>query len=275
MIAGMTEAEIQLSTARSVSKTEFASPFRTTFLKTMVRCVACFGSILLVGSIYAQSLIVAVSSGQFTTYVEASDGSGTIVSRTTPSASPISDEIDLPIPWAGPTATNHAIASANLFVVSDQTGWGGANAEAVSQLRFSPLADQTQTLDIGIGITGSPDAGTCSAAQVILMDLTANSEVWDYIGNVYPFTSPYPAEIPTGNNIPWNLEYNAADFTIDTSFLASHQYELTMIAASDAGSDDESVQIRLSGLVAVPEPSTTLFLAMCGASFIISRRQRR
>jgi hypothetical protein len=264
MIAGVTQAEIQLSTARSVLKTEFASPFRTTLLNTMVRWGACFGLLLFVGSLYAQSLIVAVSSGQFTTYVEASDGSGTIESRTTPSASPISDEIDLPIPWAGPTATNHAIANAVLFAASVQTGWGSAEAGATSQLLFSPLVDQIQTVGIHISCGG---LSVSDGGSVSLLDLTSNTEFWNYSwGIAY---SP-PA------NFPWDSgPYSTANFNVNTDFLASDQYELTMMTASQAGSDDESAQIQLTGLVAVPEPSTTLFLAMCGASFVISRRQRR
>jgi hypothetical protein len=267
MIAGMTEAEIQLSTARSLSKTEFVSPFRTTFLNTMVRCVACFGSILFVGSIYAQSLIVAVSSGQFTTYVEAV-GSPSItypeISRTTTSASPISDEIDQPYPEYFPNATNHAIASAVLFVASVQTGWGSANASATSQLWFSPLSDQTQTIGIHISCGG---LSVSDGGSVGLLDLTSNTELWNYSWD--------NLDVPA--NFPWDSgePFTTANFNVDTDFLASHQYELTMITASQAGSDDESAQIQLTGLEVVPEPSTTLFLAMCGASFIISRRHRR
>jgi hypothetical protein len=268
MIARVTEAEIQLSTARSASKTEFASPFRTTFLKTMVRCGACFGLLLFVGSIHAQSLIVAVSSAQFTTYVEAEGypvAAYPPISRTTTASSPVYDEIDLPCPEYFPNVTNHALANAGLLVVSAQTGWGVANASATSQLLFSPLSDQTQTVGININFeAGLP----YTDGSISLLDLTSNSELWNYSWNG-PFSAPV--------NFSWDPSFGIglANINVDTDFLASHQYELTMMTGSNAGDDSENVQILLTGLVAVPEPSTALFLAMCGASFIISRHQRR
>jgi hypothetical protein len=242
--------------------------------------LACFMSLLLIARVSAQSLYVTVSSAQYTTFVEvfqatnSGNNAGNIVSRTTTTSSPISDEIDLPI-IAGPGEGDitHAIANAGLFGMSDQTGWGFANAEAVSQICFSPLADQTETLNIQISIDGSPSF-VWTGGQIRLLDLTANSELWNYSWNAGGSGS-VPVEVPLGDNIPWDsLDSSYANFSLDTDFLASDQYELTMIVCSNAGDDSEFAQVQLTGLQVVPEPSTVLLLALCGPTLAILRRRR-
>lgn len=240
--------------------------------------MTCFASLLLIGSVHAQPLYVSASSAQYMTYVEVlqvtntSGDTGNIVSRTTTSPTPISDEIDLPViagQGEGMGIITHAIANANSFTDSDQTGWGFANAEAVSQISFSPLVDQTQNLNISVYALGA-GLGTrnYTAGQITLLDLTLNSELWNYSWNVYgPDWVPVP--VPSGDNIPWDSDGYTANFSFDTDFFASDQYELTMITCSDAGDDSESVQIQLTGLQVVPEPSTAAFLALCGISLAI------
>ena len=90
-------ANVPFPLNRAPSRTKFLSLILATLHKTMVRCVACFGSLLFVGSICAQSLNIAASSAQYTTYVWARDDSGPPISRTTISSSPISDAIVIPI----------------------------------------------------------------------------------------------------------------------------------------------------------------------------------
>jgi hypothetical protein len=88
-----------------------------------------------------------------------------------------------------------------------------------------------------------------------------------------------PIQVSSGNNIPWDSDGSTANFNLATDFRASDQYELTMIVCSNAGDDDESVQIRLTGLQEtglqeIPEPSTGLLLAMSVAALAIYRRCR-
>jgi hypothetical protein len=242
----------------------------------VIMALTCLMPTLFTIQVYAQSLSVSASSAQYTTYVNASGidpYNGNIfpeVSRTNVSATPISDEFAFPNGYIfnGVPATNYAIANAGLFQVSDVTGWGGAAAEAVSELLFSPVADQIQMLGIEMALTGSPDNFESSAGQVVLMDLTANSQLWNYsFVNYWP---GYPVQIPTGDNVPWSGGGPVANFTFDTSFLESHQYELMMIAASQAGGDDEYVQIQLTGLQVVPEPAVLPLFGTCifGAAFL-------
>ena len=243
--------------------------------------LACFMSLLFIGRISAQPLYVTVSSAQYMAYVEvfqattSENNSGNVVSRTTTTSSPISDEIDLPIivgPGAG--GVTHAISNTGLFGMSDQTGWGFANAEAVSQVWFSPLVDQTQTLNIQISAQGATQPQKFTAGQVSLLDLTANSELWNYSWNQGGSVS-VPVEVPSGNKIPWDsLDSSYANFSLDTDFMASDQYELTMIVCSNAGDDSEFAQVQLTGLQVVPEPSIVLLLTLCGTTLAILRRRK-
>ena len=239
--------------------------------------MAYFMSLLFAGNIDAQPLYVTVSSAQYMTYVEGfqetnNEGMGYAVSRTTTSPVPISDELDTTVmlPF-GQTGTNRAIANAGLFEVSDQTGYGKANAEADSQIWFSPVVDRTQTLNIQIYAEGDGNI-SWTAGQISLLDLTANSELWNYSWNGIG-SPPVPVGIPLGNNIPWDLQYpTEANFNLDTDFLASDQYELTIIVCSNAADDFPTARVQLAGLQAVPEPSPAFFLILCGAALAICRR---
>jgi hypothetical protein len=236
--------------------------------------LVCFMSLIFIGSISGQPLYVTVSSAQYMTYVEAKGSPNTTypeIVRTLTSSSPISDEIDQPLLVFGAPSTNYAIANAGLFEVSDQTGWGKANAEAISQIWFSPLGDQTQTLNIQISADGSPSI-VWTAGQISLLDLTANSVLWSYSWNAGGSGS-VPVGVPLGNNIPWDsLDPSYANFSLDTDFFASDQYELTMKVCSNAGDDSEFAQVQLTGLQVVPEPSIVLLLVLCGTTLAIFRR---
>jgi hypothetical protein len=227
----------------------------------LVRWIVSFVLLLSIGRAFGQPLNISASSAQYTTYVE---GQGfptntfPPTSRTTVSLSPFRDELDFPIIMPPPlNGTNHSIANAALFEVSVQTGFGDANASATSQLWFSPLVDQTQA--IGIQITTLNET-VFTAGSLSLLDLTSNSELWNY---------HWDMGLQANGNVPWNSGAwppNTANFNVDTDFLASHQYELTMMATSQAANDTEFVDIQLSGLQVVPEPSSfrLLLFALLG-----------
>jgi hypothetical protein len=258
----------RLSFAGNAHRPPRCSSFRTLPVPCAVlsRAAVVFVALLWIVGACAQPLDIALSGAQFTVHVEAQGyplDTYPRVSRTTVSSAPVSDRIDVLRSDYG--IMNHAIASAGLFEVSDQTGWGMANASATSRLWFSPLADTTQTLGVDISI--SSGHGPFTAGSLSLLDLTANSELWNYN---WSYCSP--------GNIPWSQPVSwwtgSLSFNLQTGFLASHQYELTMQASSSAGDDSQQVSIQLTGLEVVPEPSAACLLAVFGAAFWMARRRR-
>jgi hypothetical protein len=212
----------------------------------------------LVSNVYAQSLDVAVSNALYTTYVEVSDVQGTYVSRTTTSLSPFSDEIALPSTFE-PFPTNQAIASAGPFEVSDRTV-GFANASATSQLWFSPVVDLVETVDVEVV------CDIWSGVEFSLLDLTTNSNLWscshsDYSGG------------PT-NSTPWPFAGGGGIFSFSTSFSASDEYELTLMTISAAGGDSEYPYVQVTGLQAVPEPSTLVLVGCSLLAALVHRRRK-
>jgi hypothetical protein len=231
----------------------------------VIMALTCLMPTLFTSQVRAQSLSVSAYSAQYTTYVEASGYDATTgpipaVSRNNVSAAPISDELSFPVSWV-PT-TNYAIANAGLLSSYTHAGWGIANASATSQLWFSPLSDQTQTIGIHISCSG---LSVGDGGSVSLLDLTSNTEFWNYNWGI-DFQPPA--------NFPWDSSeaYGTANFDVETDFLASDQYEVTITTISNAGDDNASAQIQLTGLQVVPEPAV---LPLFGAFFLGATFLRR
>lgn len=259
---------------RTSLKIKFFALAHATRRHWIVQASAGFILFLSIGNLYAQPLYVAVSSAQYTTYVEGQGAPTTTyppVSRTTVSAFPISDEMAFPLEEGfGAGGTNYAIANAGLFGVSDRTGWGFANASATSQLWFSPAADRIQTIGIQIYAVGAGQPLMFTGGQISLLDLTASFEVWNYNWSVDVGPNAGPG------NVPWDpSDQSMANFSLDTGFTASHQYELTMMVNSNAGDDTEIVQIQLTGLQAVPEPSSVGLILSLLPGLVAARRNVR
>jgi hypothetical protein len=255
-------ADRHLSVSRAASGIRSFPPTLANRNGRAVRDVACLLSFLFACHVCAQPLHVAVSNAQYTTYVEAQGDPITDypqTSRTTLSLTPISDELAFPIEFA--SVTNHAIASAGLFEVSAQAGWGKANATATSQLWFSPVTDQTGSIGIQID---APLRHGFNWGEISLLDITADSQLWDY---------HWDQSQADSGNIPWDPAYGyfgMVNFTTSTDFLASDEYELTLTVSANAGDDTANAQIE----VTVPEPSTTLLLGVFGAALAILHRRK-
>lgn len=229
---------------------------------------------------------VNILNGQFTTYLEVPDISDFDTtpnyydtSRTMVSASPVSDEMSLwvtdsdgsiapydGIPnnfWAG-----QASSTADIFDISVNAGVAApthdnAWAKATSQIVFTPLVNQTQMINVAMWWPGEGADG-----QISLIDLTSNTQLWLY---------SYGLDIVGGANWPYTADTGVDPLNIETSFSSSDVYELTIQADcfDDYAGAGSSTYMNLSGLQVVPEPSTSLLLAMCGTSLMIFRRQRR
>ena len=182
------------------------------------------------GAFAQPPLYVAISQSQFTTFTSVSIAGGPIsipptpgitVSRTNTSTSPISDEIDQTIPiyqTGAAGGVTHAIANTSYFGVSDETGWGFATASASSQIWFSPVADETTSIGVQI-LAESETEYYYTAGSITLVDLTANTQLWNYTWN---------GIVGGLDNIPWDNSsgVESANLNLETSFLASDQYEL-------------------------------------------------
>jgi hypothetical protein len=274
MKTSFADGKNQFSQSSTPSKTKLLPFIHAIRRRRIVRAAAGFIPLFLIGNLHAQPLSVAVFSAQYTTYVEAEGTPTSIyppVSRTTVSAFPISDQIAMPLTEGfGAGGTNYAVASTSPFGVSDRTGWGFANASATSQLWFSPAADRTQTIGIQIYAIGASQPCMFTGGQISLLDLTTSSEVWNYNWSVN--VSPNAGL----GNVPWDLsDQSMANFNVDTGFLSSHQYELTMTVNSSAGDDTEIAQVQLIGLQAIPEPSSVRLLLLAAPGLFAARRSIR
>jgi len=167
--------------------------------------------------------------------------------RTTESLAPISDSMLTP-PVGDPLYYNQAEASAGLFEVQVYTyglsifTWAHAWAASSNYFRFAPLADQTQTVSIDFSGWNSY---FCSGS-VALFDITSQTELWRYGWSGM-------ADLLS---IPWDdSSFSHALLSLETEFLVSHQYELTMSTDSSGATDSEGMLISLTGLQVIPEPS--------------------
>ena len=191
--------------------------------------------------VMAQSALnVDVLESQYLTILSASyfsNGVPVSTARTMNSAMPISDSLFIN------DSNRVADANSDLFSVeADSTAFITRSTTAVSSngIVFFPSDDQNQVIDLQFS---SVRWYFCSGS-VSLYDLTANQQVWDYGWSGFDGT------------VPWTANGMSATATIDqdTPFLASHEYELVMITATQSAGDSEQSLIQLTGLQDVPEP---------------------
>jgi len=238
--------------------------------KSVIRCVVSVAGLLLTFSAEAQPLNIQVLDAQYATLVSAAvrtnfpfSSDVETISRLSVSAEPANDELIVPgVPDLFGSG-GRASARSSLFEVEGYTSAHynvRAYAGATNQIWFSPMVDQDQSVDIEFS---RGNLWQYTSGSVQLYDMTSDSEVWTY--GWFSFG-------PDVGTIPWIDDYTA-QLLLPTSFMASHQYELTMSTWMDAADDSEVALIRLTGLQVIPEPSTTLLLAAFGAVLLLPRRR--
>ena len=228
----------------------------------------------------AQTLGVNVVNSTYTASVNwwgyTIDGNNTFLSggNSAVSASPTSNVFinqnpDLPgydVVWGTADAgflQNYVYADTGSFFGLNQA----CDASAGSDLLFCPSFSQTVTLNLGFN--GFGDWGINTDCLVSLNDVTSDQTLWAYgwtaMGNT-PYSFPY---------IDLETEYYgyASTFTVPvpTAFAGNDTYELVMNMVSSSNRDVESMQVQLSGLVAVPEPRPVA-LAGLAALLLVLRR---
>jgi hypothetical protein len=193
------------------------------------------------------------------------DGALTETTRTTTNTAPVTDEYLVPYRLGG---AQGGIAYADIFEVSTWTLQGKATGDdgslqqiwayAKSELTFTPYASGTASIDVTFLLGGY--AQIYSESMVRLVDLTTGNEVWA-VGWAY-------RDQPSANALA------VAPTSLATQLDASHFYQLALFARTDARDDWESLTVRVTGLEAVPEPSTLLLVGF-GVSAVAIKRRRR
>ncbi len=207
-----------------------------------------------------------------TDYVTASSGLSSIISPSPASNMYINQNSGLPLyndKWAE--------AEASLFGISGYTSTAGgiegfgqstaSSATANTDLLFSPLSSGTTT--ISLDFFGANE-WYYSDGYASLHDVTANQTLWNY-----GWEAMGQGTVPWTNNYDGVAWQSHAGVSVDTDFDASHTYELVLNTHTDSNGDTQSVQIQLSGIEAVPEPSTFALIGLGAASWLGLRRRLR
>lgn len=239
---------------------------------TLIAFATC---LLLPTTSIASPLGIDVVSAQYTTdlYVFYNSwdipSTQTTVTQTITGPSPVSSAIDISdVMYARATAATFSTSAATSAFgdrVGLLNGYGSSRASATSVVQFSPVEDATGA--VSINFLGN-SYFYWTDGLVNLFDVTAGQMMWDFYWNE-----------GTVGNVPWNSTgcalCDAGDVTLieEQPFFASHLYRLTIYTDSAGNTDDESAAIRLSGLQAVPEPSSLLLFAP--ASLVLGAVKRR
>lgn len=225
----------------------------------MLQSLAFVITLLSAISIQASDLDVQILNANYSAFVSVSSNSIT-TSRVTVSPMPTSDSAIVYDSDGFHRA--QARASSYLFGLDVNTQAYGfldylfARAAATNQIQFVPLEDRTQSIAIEL-IPGGNAMFTEGA--VTLLDLSSQQVVWSQ-------SWYYWINTPNISKTNW--------FYFDTEFLASHQYELSMYTAMNAGHDSESIKMQVIGLAAIPEPSAIAIFSVTCATLLVGRKRR-
>jgi len=97
----------------------------------------------------------------------------------------------------------------------------------------------------------------------------------NFIKGIIPYIYGTPAGINNGTPVPWDnppSDTRTATRMLGTALNASDTYELILRTGSQAASDSETESIQLSGLEAVPEPSTLALIGLASVVLAMAHR---
>jgi len=209
---------------------------------------------LLAASPAASSIEISVLGAQHSTdlVIDETDLNGIRTTMTQTRVSTTSIDSALQGSTSGLYGPVWAKASTGTFSVStdtqDSTPLGGfTRATAESMLTFSTLADAAVPLTfewVGTGIFAD------SEGFVRLRDVTANQSLFSY---AWAYGDP-------AGTVPWPWPQSFASLSPQPLLLASHVYDLSIHASTNAAMDGQGVSLSVHGFETivppVPEPKT-------------------
>jgi hypothetical protein len=223
----------------------------------MTRVVLALGFLALLAptTAHADPFSIQVLSATCSTTITLNRNQGGTPTTTT--GCPVSQSLDFGDPATlDPSA--HAVSSANYFGTSVDSHSNRARVDesAESLLTFSPVTDGTALLGIDFFSL------FFSTVSISLFDVTGQQQLWQqqWLGG---FGSGDLGQLPPIGTV-----------VVATAFSAAHDYALHLLTTGSSANDATEASLRVSGLVAVPEPSSLLLLSAGLAGIGVFSRAR-
>jgi hypothetical protein len=216
---------------------------------------------------HASPIGIEVISTAYSASIELTLSSGVTTTTTAAGTDPVS--LSLEYIYSFESTYDYAAASVSADWLTVSVGSRSVNspviiASANSEVTFSPHTDGIATIGFD-----RLDGGPYTDGFVSLFDLTGDREVWRYWWEGQGTAVTYPEA-----GIDWGLSIRPNPVELPTTFSAANTYRLHLFGRTDSQGDSTDVSVQVSGLVAVPDPGSTLFLLGIGLVGLRAARKR-